>query len=139
MRESARTGKAIRLSSATDFSWDRVHVVGHYSPTEAINRELGFEWDDADESDIPLADYFHLLVFVEDGRVVRAFEHDLGGGSFTCLAWPVVRGGLTPREAVFEVAESAADDDTSISEVFLAQPRNAREAKRTERCVETYS
>ena len=85
------------------------------------------------------SDYFHLLVFVEDGRVVRAFEHDQGGGSFTCLAGPVARGGLTPTEALLEVAESPAADGGSIAEVFLAQPRNAREARRTEECVETYS
>ena len=77
---SAETGEPFRLSSVTDFEWDRAHVVAPYASAEAVNRELGFRWDDA-EGAVPQTDARYLIVFVSNGAVTEAFEHDVEGGS----------------------------------------------------------
>jgi hypothetical protein len=138
VRESARDGDTFRLSSTTDFRWDRVHFVGPYTTPDEIERELGFEWDDAGESSIRESDFIFLLVFVEAGRVVRAFEHEIGGGHFGCLVPPVVEGGITPPDAVLKVVAAPGGNGGSVDEAFLARPRNEREAKRIEKCLDSY-
>jgi hypothetical protein len=131
---SARTGEAFQLSAATDFDWDRVYVFGPYSSPESINEELGFDWDDAGDSAIEDADWVNLIVFVEDGEVVRAFDHDNGDGEFACLASPYLEGGLTRREALVRVKRTP-NDGGSLDYVFLAHPRDDREAARTRKCL----
>jgi hypothetical protein len=135
---SARTGEAFQLSAATDFDWDRVYVFGPYSTPDSINEEIGFEWDDADDSAIEGADWMKLIVFVEDGQVVRAFDHDNGDGEFACLASPYLEGGLTRREAFVRVKRTP-NDGGSLDYVFLAHPRNDRDAARTRKCLELFT
>jgi len=66
-------------------------------------------------------------------------EEYVGDGDLTCIDPPVVRGGLAPSEAVLGVSETQLDDGSPYRFVSLARPRDAGEAHRTERCVETYS
>ena len=135
VRQSARTGEPFRLSDATDFEWQRVYVIHPYSSPEDINEELGFDWGDADESSIESLDWIHLLVFVADGHVVRAFDHDVEGGYFSCLSAPVVRGGLSRRDALLKAVRVSGG---SPGEVALVRARDEQEAARLERCARTY-
>jgi hypothetical protein len=137
VRESARTSKAFRLSATTDFDWDRVYVFPQYSTPEAIESELGFEWGEAGDSEVRSTDSVHLIVFVEDGEVVRAFDQDTGDGYFICVGRPVVKGGLSQREAVLKAIQTP--EGGSLRYVSLARPRSAREAARTKKCLETYT
>jgi hypothetical protein len=136
---TARTDKPFRLSSVTDFDWDRVHAFPPYSSPEEIVRQLGLEWDDAGDTASGENDSYNLLVFVRGGQVVRAFDHDVGDGNFTCIDPPVVRGGLSRSEAVLRVSETRNDDGSAHYYVALARPRDAGEARRTKRCLKTYS
>ena len=109
-----------------------------YSSPESIDEQLGFDWDGSGDSAIESADWVNLIVFVEDGEVVRAFDHDLGDGEFGCLASPYVEGGLAPREAMVRVKRTP-NDGGSLDYVFLAHPRHDREAARTTKCLELYT
>jgi hypothetical protein len=138
VRRSARASEPFRLSAVTDFDWDRVHALPPYADPESIVRELGVDWDGAGDTESRHNDAYDLLVFVKDGEVVRAFDQQ-GDGDLTCIDPPVVRGGLTPAEAVLRAGESSADDGSPYYFVSLARPRDAAEARRTEECVEDYS
>jgi hypothetical protein len=123
VEEAGRTGESFRLSSVTDFEWDRAYVFAPYTPTGKISRELGFEWDGAEDSSIEKSDFVHLLVFVDDGDVALAFDHGIEGGQFTCLAGSAA-GGLTPTEAVLRVTTEQADDGSKLESVCLARRRD---------------
>ena len=139
VEDAARTDQAFRLSSVTDFDWDRVHAFPPYSSREEIVRQLGLEWDGAGDTASRENDSYNLLVFVRGGQVVRAFDDYVGDGNLTCIDPPVVRGGLSRSEAVLRVSEARNADGSSHHYVALARPRDAREARRTERCLKTYS
>jgi hypothetical protein len=136
VREAARTGQPIRLASVTDFDWDRVHALYAYSSDEEIEDELGFGLGGADDTMSSVQDGYSLLVFVKDGELARAFDHEPGDGYLVCIGPQVVRGGLTPAEAVLSVAPSDRGNPPVVS---LAHPRDARQARLTKRCLRTYS
>jgi hypothetical protein len=138
VQRAARTHEPFRLASVTEFEWDRVYAFPPYTSPEAIERELGFDWGGAGDSESRSNDVWYLLVFVNGGQVVRAFDHEMVRGHLACIASRVVEGGLTPDQAVLRV--SAGPDTASGSGlVWLARPRDAREARRIERCRRTYS
>jgi hypothetical protein len=124
VRESDRTGVPFRLASVTSFEWDRVYVFGPYSTPEQIREQLGFDWPAAEDSKIEDADWMNLLVFVRDGRVVHAYEHDRGNGDLEPLARSVLRsGGLSPNDAVLRVAHVRGGGPDRLPIVVLARSR----------------
>ena len=94
------SGTLVRLASLTDFSWERLHVFGPYTPQTHIDRELGFSWPEAARTGIAEDDSIALLVFVSGGAVVRYVAHPRQEGDFAEVA---TTGGLSPSEAVFIV------------------------------------
>ena len=80
----------------------------------------------------------NLIVFVENGQVVRAFDHNTAGGDFACLASPFLEEGLTRRESLVSVKRIRTDGG-SLDHVFLAHPRNDRDAARTRKCLDLYA
>jgi hypothetical protein len=138
VKRAARTHEPFRLSSVTDFDWDRVHTFPPYSSSEEIERQLGFDWGGADESASRSNDSFFLLVFVKGGQVAQAFDHEIARGDLACIAGPFVEGGLSPSEAVFRVT-AAPDVSSGYGLVRLARPRDTREARRIKRCVRTFT
>lgn len=75
VEDAGQTGEPFRLSSITEFEWDRVYVFASYASPENIEEELGFEWQGAEDSASRRSDALNLIVFVEDQRVVEAFDH----------------------------------------------------------------
>ena len=69
LRAVAGSGDPL-LAEATDFDWDRVCVFPPYVPQETVDETLGIEWGVVDGGDL---DDRNLLVFVDDGRVVKHF------------------------------------------------------------------
>jgi hypothetical protein len=121
----------------TDFDWDRVHAFPPYTSPEEIERELGFDWGGAGDSASRSDDAWYLLVFVNGGQVARAFDHEIVRGDLACISSSFVEGGLTPSEAVLRVTAPRGGSGDGL--VWLARPRDAREARRIERCRRTYS
>jgi hypothetical protein len=136
---SAETGEPFRLSSVTDFEWDRVHVVPPYASAEAVNRELGFRWDDA-EGAAPRTDARSLIVFVSRGEVIEAIEHDVEGGNLSCLDSSVLRRrGMSPERDLLAAKRVRLSASDSYDLVFPARPVGRREEQRLRRCLGNYS
>ena len=58
------------------------HVIQPYTPPEAINQKLGFEWAKAKTSPIQMFDTIILLVFVKGKEVVADVEYKTLDGYF---------------------------------------------------------
>jgi hypothetical protein len=97
------------------------------------------EWDDAGSSSVTNTDGVYLIVFVKDGRVVRAFDHEVADGNLACIERSVVKDGLTPSAAVLRATPARAANGSGYDVVSIARPRNASEARLTSRCLENYS
>ena len=67
LRQASAEGDPL-LAEATDFAWDRVCVFPPYLPKEAVDDTLGMRWGVVGGGDL---DDRNLLVFVDDGRVVK--------------------------------------------------------------------
>lgn len=67
LRQAAASGDPM-LAEATGFAWDRVCVFPPYLSKEAVDERLGFRWGVVGGGDL---DDRNLLVFVDDGRVVK--------------------------------------------------------------------
>jgi hypothetical protein len=139
VQHAGRTHEPFRLASVTDFDWDRAYAFPPYTSPDEIQRELGFDWGGAGDSGTRRNDAWYLLVFVNGGQVARAFDHELARGDLACIGSPFVEGGLTPDQAVLRVAGPTDADAAGYGLVWLARPRDAREARRIERCRRTYS
>jgi hypothetical protein len=135
VERSAETGAPFRLSSVTDFEWDRAHVVPPYASAEAVNRELGFRWDDA-EGAAPLTDAKSLIVFVNRGEVIEAVEHDVEGGNLSCLNSSVLRRrGMSPERDLLAAKRVRLSPSDTYDVVFPARPRGRREEQALRRCL----
>jgi hypothetical protein len=137
-KRAGRTHASFRLASVTDFDWDRVYVFPPYRSSEEIERELGFDWGGAGDSESTSNDAWYLLVFVNGGQVTRAFDHEIAREDLACIADPFVEGGLSRPEAVLRVIPKPGTASGG-GLVWLARPRDEREARRVKRCVRTYS
>jgi hypothetical protein len=86
-----------RLAEATDFEWDRFYVFDPYFTQETVDKQLGFHWGGAEGSAFTGTEGGALLVFVREGKVVKAFDQAGDQGDFSCVSTP---HGLTPEQAV---------------------------------------
>jgi hypothetical protein len=85
----------VRLPALAPFAWDEVLIVARDVPDAAISERLGYEWNG--ELHFRTGE---LLLFVDDGRVVR-FADYRGEGRFEGFETPIAS---LPRErAVLEV------------------------------------
>jgi hypothetical protein len=75
-------GTVFQMRDLTPFEWDRMYVIQPYTPPEAINRKLGFEWAGAKSSSIGTFDTIRLLVFVNGKEVVADVEYKVRDGFF---------------------------------------------------------
>lgn len=137
VRRASETGEPFRLAAVTSFGWDRFHVFPPDSTPERINRTLGFEWDQADHSNIGSDNSINLLVFVRDGEVARAFDHQRDRGDLICLSGRVLgRAAVARRDAILRVPRTRRGRRRQERRlVFLAKPRSRSEARSIARCV----
>jgi hypothetical protein len=138
VEQSAETGATFRLSSVTEFEWDRAYVVAPYASAETVNRQLGFHWDDA-EGAAPKTDAKSLIVFVNGGEVVEAFDFDGGDGDVSCLGRPVLRRGISPDSDLLTTKRVRLSPSDAYDVVFPARPRGDREEQALERCLRLHS
>ena len=80
-------GTVLDFATLAPFSWARLFIFQPYTSEEAAERALGFKWKYAWGA-IETWDDRALLVFVDSGRVISAFEHTLDRGNFTSAARP---------------------------------------------------
>jgi hypothetical protein len=141
VRRASETGRPFRLSAVTSFDWDRFYVFPPNTTPERINRTLGFEWEQADHSNIGSSDSITLLVFVRDGEVTRAFDHDRGRGDLICLSGRVLgRAAVARRDAVLRVPPTRGGRRREARRlVILAKPRSRSEARSLARCARNRS
>jgi len=92
-----RSSKLI-LKDATDFAWDHVLVFGPYTSKKLIEQALGTRWTGSTE--IESSDSINLLIFEENGKVVRYAEI---GRSIDFLCADSIPEHWSPAEAVFPV------------------------------------
>ena len=98
----------IRLKDLTDFTWDRVHIFNPYTPTEKIDKDLGYVWQSAGHTSIYTLDAIILLVFTNKGKVVFYVDLPRYPGD---LRGNYKQGGYSPDEAIFKVVEGAKQDN----------------------------
>jgi hypothetical protein len=84
----------VNLATLAPFHWTRLYIFQPYTSKEAAERVLGFEWP-YEWGAIEGRDDRALLVFVDSGRVVAAFEQTKDRGNFAQAA-----GGVSyPRDS----------------------------------------
>jgi hypothetical protein len=115
---AAEDGSTFRLADVTDFEWDRFYVVGPYFSQENADKQLGFHWSHASNSDYKMSDGGSLLVFVRDGEVVRAYDQSNGDGIFTCVGFR----GLTPSQASLRVKRELQRFEGEIEKLDFVLP-----------------
>jgi hypothetical protein len=75
----------LNLAALAPFHWSRLYIFEPYTTKEAAERVLGFDWH-YDWGAIEGRDDRVLLVFVDSGRVVAAFEQSYDRGNFLHVA-----------------------------------------------------
>lgn len=89
----------IAISSATDFSWDRLYIFAAYTPTSSIDSLVGSSWQTNCSTRIEDVDGVTLLLFTKNGRVVHCLDYP-GSNDFQ-VPWPPKAGGYSPDQAFF--------------------------------------
>ena len=112
------TNPVLTISSVTEFQWDKLFIFGPYTPEKKIHEQLGYNWAEAEKTHIDSSDTFHLLVFVNNGKVVRYFKLPRTIGDFQGIETYNV---FTPGNDEFEVKSVSAG--TTIRFNFFAKQR----------------
>lgn len=101
----ARDSRPVRLSSVTDFEWDRVEVLVDYEPEGAsTDCPFGWDWSREHRERLIAADRLTVIVFLKDGRLVDYVEVSRDEVDFAGIDNP-----YTPESALFAAAPSPQD------------------------------
>lgn len=93
----------INLSKVTDFHWDKVYVFKPYTSLLELDRKVGRSWRSVCVTQIETLEGYTLLMFTQDGEVVRCLEYPTSQYDFSTLAqYPT---GIPIQEAVFGLDE----------------------------------
>ena len=107
-------GTMVRIADLTDFTWSRFVWVEPYTMRQQVDAALGFAWPEYDKIGLEQSDGFSLLVFADNGRVVRFEEQRRGQGEFV---QEVSAHAFGRKDAVFRVVD--------WQQVFLYAPVKA--------------
>ena len=77
-------GVTFDMADAAPFEWDRFCAFEPYTTEQVAERDLGFDWRHS-WSDVETLDDRTYLVFVNQDRVVSAFDYDRSDGDFAGL------------------------------------------------------
>lgn len=94
-------GLTLDMAELAPFEWGRFCAFEPYTTEQVGERALGFDWPYA-WSDVEVLDDRAYLVFVDDGRIVSAFDHERSRGAFAGMDPPCVRR----ERALFTVVEN---------------------------------
>ena len=93
------------LAEHTGFLWDRVCILGPYTPDDKVDSLTGIQGAAGQAYDIRSNDGINVLVFVSDARIVASVAHARNRGDFG----PEVVGKCYTREqATFSVRVAPA-------------------------------
>ncbi len=112
--EASADGAApVRLSTITDFAWDRADILVNYKPSGS-STDCPFQWDWSRETRDKLiaGDLLTVIVFLKDGKLVRYLEFRRDRADFVHVKNP-----YTPETAVFRVTSP-----TENPEEFILSP-----------------
>ena len=112
--EASADGAApVRLSTITDFAWDRADILVNYKPSGS-STDCPFQWDWSQETRDKLiaGDLLTVIVFLKDGKLVRYLESRRDRADFVHVKNP-----YTPETAVFRVTSP-----TENPEEFILSP-----------------
>ena len=103
----------MRLSTITDFAWDRADILVNYKPGGS-STDCPFQWDWSRETRDKLiaGDLLTVIVFLKDGKLVRYLEFRRDRADFVHVKNP-----YTPETAVFRVTSP-----TENPEEFILSP-----------------
>ena len=82
------------------FRWDQIFIFRPYSSHAVINKALGFQWKDVEESIISQSDSVNLIVLVDEHRVVHWCELPR---SICDLSNVASTNGYTRENAIFQI------------------------------------
>lgn len=88
----------IALKDFTDFDWDTLHIFPAGTPDDAIIRTLGYYWPGARNNRLLDSSDFNLLVFVNNGKVVRRVYMPRNEADYASIA---DRSPFAPETALF--------------------------------------
>jgi hypothetical protein len=91
---SLQVGQRVDLASAANFGWDRVLVVGPYTPESTMKQFMNDVPPELDDIGISNRDDIHVLLFLESKVFVRAIilPRRIAEFSKTILLQPISRG-----------------------------------------------
>ncbi|SRR6266540_3240959 len=95
-------GTTVRIADLTDFTWSRFVWLEPYTMRQQADAALGFAWPEYDKTGLEQSDGFSLLVFADNGHVVRVEEQRRGQGEFV---QQVSARAFGREDAVFKVVE----------------------------------
>ena len=101
--EASADGAApVRLSTITDFAWDRADILVNYKPSGS-STDCPFQWDWSRETRDKLiaGDLLTVIVFLRDGKLVNYLDYRRDWADFVDVSNP-----YTPETAVFQVSPS---------------------------------
>ena len=75
-------GTRLVLTEHTTFGWDKVCIVGPYTPDDKIDFLTGIQGAAAQAHDIRESDGINVLMFISDGRVAASVAHPRNQGDF---------------------------------------------------------
>ena len=96
-------GAVFKMTTMTDFQWDRFLVFEPYTLRKMIHERAGAVFLKENEIPVSIEEGDCLLVFMKDGRVVEYFTYPRFKGDFDTLAKKT--DGFTPDEANFKVVD----------------------------------
>jgi hypothetical protein len=82
------------LAEHTGFPWDRVCILGPYTPDEKVDSLTGVQRAAVQAHDIRSNDGINVLMFVREGRIAASVAHPRNRGDFG----PEVVGKCYSRE-----------------------------------------
>lgn len=116
LAEKKTKATRVDLAAVTDFSWDRVYLIGPYSPPAMIYRKLGYHWYNDVVGHIQYLDDHSLLIFVQQGKVVEYLETPLGIGG---IYWDTNRDAFDRNDSRFlATRELASSENQDISDIY---------------------
>lgn len=77
-----RTNPVVSFERVTSFEWDSVFIFRPYTTVANIKQQIGYDWGAAKDTGIDMSDSFHLVVFVENGKVVKHLQFNRSLGDF---------------------------------------------------------
>ena len=87
-------GTRLVLAEHTGFPWDRVCILGPYTPDEKVDSLTGVQRAAVQAHDIRSNDGINVLMFVREGRIAASVAHPRNRGDFG----PEVVGKCYSRE-----------------------------------------